>query len=323
MVMPAKSRGTCLDRRGLLLTLILAYLVGGIAAAAATTPMPPPTLTPEKIAMGTFYDGVRVRIAGTAPSDSGLLIVIRGSEKDEFFNREGRIGIIWLNADRIHVKQAPSLFISFSSAEVPSLLDRSSLDEYLLDENAVMKGIRCLSHCKCNLSSGREQQNCTHGTQPDPSYDQLLRASFLSLKLNEGSYRAYPRAIGLTTLAGSETGYSLEFQWPRKAPPGDYRVEVYACRDHKVIARSAATLQLVEVGFPAYVFNLATVHPWIYGLASVLVAMLAGLGMDLLMIPLRRRKHSTPAADAPSSPVDPPEVTTADEDCKNEPIHHR
>ena len=301
---------------------MLACLLGGItAAAAATTSMPPPTLTPEKIAMGTFYDGAQVRIEGTAPGDSGLLVVIRGSEKDEFFNRQGRIGIIWLNADRIHIKQAPSLFLSFSSAEVDSLLDRSSMDQYMLDETAVMRGICCLSHCKCSLTGGHEMQNCTHGMQPDPSYDKLLRSSFLSLKLNEGSYRAYPRSIGLTTLPGPETRYSLQFQWPRKAPPGDYRVEVYACRDRKVIARSVTTLQLVEVGFPAYVAKLASLHPWTYGLASVLVAMLAGFGMDLLTIRLRRLKRSTPAADAPSSPGAPPEVT-ATEAHENEPIHH-
>lgn len=74
--------------------------------------MPPPQLVPEKIEMDTFYIGARVRIQGTAPPGSGVLVVIQGSEKDEFFNRKGRVGPIWMNVDRIHVEHAPATAIN-------------------------------------------------------------------------------------------------------------------------------------------------------------------------------------------------------------------
>jgi Putative transmembrane protein (Alph_Pro_TM) len=85
------------------------------------------------------------------------MVVIRGGGKDEFFNRKGRVGIIWLNTDRIHIKRAPSVFLTFSSDNANSLLDRESLDEYQLDEAAIKKQIQCLRHYKCKLSGGREQ----------------------------------------------------------------------------------------------------------------------------------------------------------------------
>jgi hypothetical protein len=274
--------------------------------------MPPPTLTPEKIPMGTFYNGARVRIEGTAPGDSGVLIVIRGAEKDEFFNRKGRVGPLWLNADRIHIKQAPSIFMSFGSTNASSLLDRASLDQYQLDETAIINRLRCKSHCKCSLTD-RAQQSCKRGTEPDPAYAKLLRADFLNLKRQEGSYSARSGGVALTTAANSGTKYVLEFEWPRKVPPGDYQVEVYACREHKVVARSAKTLQLVEVGFPAYMAKLASDAPWAYGAGAVFAAMLAGFGADALTTRLRRRRRRLPAeidAPVPEAPDVEPELTS-------------
>lgn len=123
-VSAVNSCGVYLKRRELLRSLILALAAVALTATAATSQMPPPSLVPEKIAMDAFYDGARVRIEGAAPAESGVLIVIRGAEKDEFFNRKGRAGPIWLNVDRIHIKQAPSIFLSFGSADAGSLLDR-------------------------------------------------------------------------------------------------------------------------------------------------------------------------------------------------------
>ncbi len=280
-------------RRGWLSSLALALGIGTavLGVSRARAQMPPPTLSPEKIEMGTFYKHARVRIEGTAPSNAGVLVVIRGAEEDEFLNRKGRVGIIWLNTDRIHVQQAPSVFLSFSSAEVGSLLDRASLDQFQLDETAIKNQIRCFCRCKCKLTGGKTSPSCLRGMEPNPAYAELLRTSFLNLKKSEGNYRAYPSTVSLARMVDPGTAYKTEFEWPKTAPPGEYRVEVYACSDHKVVAQSAATLQLVEVGFPAFVANLAIDHSWIYGSGAVLIAMLAGFGIDALTTWIRRPRR--------------------------------
>lgn len=298
----------CLWRGWLLRALALAVCFGASAIALPTAPadhapaeMPPPKLIPETIEMGAFYDGSHVRIEGTAPDGAGVLVVIRGDRKDEFFNRKGRVGPIWLNVDRIHIKQAPSVFLSFASGDASSMLDRASLDEYRLDESAIMKRIHCLCRCKCSLTEGTRQSG-DRDMQPDPEYAKLLQGDFFHLKEREGCYCVRPHSVNLTA-SGSKTAYALDFEWPRMAPPGDYQVEVYACRGMCVIARSAATLRFVEVGFPAYMASLASNRPWAYGGGAVLVAMLAGFLTDALASRLRRKrrpraKDGTTAASA-------------------------
>lgn len=299
--------------RAVILGLASAALIFSVAHAQ----MPPPTLTPPTIAMGAFYHGAHVRIQGIAPLDCGVLVVIRGAEKDEFLNRKGRVGIIWLNADRIHVKQAPSVFLNFSSGNLSSLLDRATLDEYQLDEPALRKRIHCLCHCKCKLTGTNTMQTCVRGMEPDPFYAELLRTGFLNLKENEGSYGQSPGTVRLASNANLGTEYLLNFQWPRKASPGEYAVEIYACRDRKVIAHSATTLELVEVGFPAYVADLASKSPWVYGSGAVLIAMFAGFGIDALTAGLRRRKHGPPPARGhaiPEKRSTPPEPRSVEAD---------
>ena len=133
------------------LAAILTIALPNIAAAQASAPSL--KLSPETIQMGAFYNGAKVRIEGTAPAGSQVLVVIRGDENDEFFNKKGRVGPIWVNTDRIHVTAAPSLFLSFSSADVSSLLDRTSIEAYQLDEQAIKNRLACRSHCKCSTTA--------------------------------------------------------------------------------------------------------------------------------------------------------------------------
>ena len=268
--------------------------------------MPPPKLTPETIAMGAFYNGARARIEGTAPSDSSVLVVIEGTERDEFFNRKGRMGLIWLTVDRIHVKHAPSVFLRFTSAPLGSMVDEQDRQKYDLDEAAILDRIRVLSHCKCSLTA-RQQQGGAHDAVPDTSYAALLCADFLKLKEGEGTYFEQP---GVVKVVPSSAGamYALEFSWPKKIPPGRYRVTVYACRGQHVIAQSGATLRLVEVGFPAYMAKLASTNPWIYGVAAVLAAILAGFLTDLFTSRLQRRRKSKAPGEAVSPEGEPREI---------------
>jgi hypothetical protein len=261
------------------------------ASGAASPPpeqMPAPRLVPEKIAMGTFYDGAQVRIEGTAPAASGVVVAIEGSERDEFFDRKGRVGPIWLTVDKIHVKHAPSVFLRFGSAAIDSLLDPEEIQKYRLEESAIMDQVRVLSHCKCSLTD-RSRQSGVSDTVPDPADANVLSADFLKLKEHDGRYEEHPGSVHIVA-AGAGTNYALEFEWPKNIAPGSYRVTVYACRNRQVVAQSATVLHVEEVGFPEYMVKMALAKPWEYGVVAVLISVLAGFLTDLITSSLRRRR---------------------------------
>ena len=189
------------------------------------------------------------------------------------------------------------------------MLDPEEVDKYQLDQAAIMQRIRILSHCKCSLTDPSKQSG-KQDKAPDASYAKLLSADFLRLKEQEGAYREQSGHVNLVPV-GSGTQYALDFDWPKKLPPGSYRVAVYACCGGKVVAQSAASLQLVEVGFPAYITKLASDKPWFYGIGAVVVAVLAGFLTDLLASTLRRKRRARNSSEMqqPETPSAAPEMT--------------
>jgi len=239
-------------------------------------------VSPATIEMRTFYNGADVRVEGSAPAGSDVLVIVRGAAKDEFFNRKGRKGPIWVNADKLKISGAPSLFLSFSSRELNSILDRPSINEHKLDELSIKNGIQCVAE------SG----------SPDKAYLETIRSNYLKLKGQEGSYRAISSSVKLSEAASGARQYRLEIPWPRKAPPGSYHIEVYACRNRAVIGRAEAPLRLVEAGFPAWVAALSHDHSFLYGLLAVIAATIAGFGINALASLFEPRKK-VPAEGMP------------------------
>ena len=226
--------------------------------------------------MGTFYNGITVHLKGVVPAGSQVLAVVRGADRDEFFNRKGRVGPIWVNADKLKISGIPSLFLSFSSADINTILDRETIDRYVLDEVAIKKHIRCVAE------SG----------PPDDKYLELIHSGLLALKEEEGTYRISPGTVQVANVSEGSTHYALEIPWPRRAPPESYQVEVYACRGRKVIGQAEVPLSLVKAGFPAWMAILAHDRPWLYGILAVVTATIAGFGVNSLVGLLRRPKKA-------------------------------
>lgn len=305
-----KQRGT---RRSLPLAVM------ALIAIPAPLSMHPPQLTPGVISMGSFYDGASVHVEGDTPSASGVIVVLRGIDKDEFFNRKDRFGIIWLNADRIHFQHAPSLFYAFSSGDTESMLSRAELNRFGLDEAAVLHGVRCMCHCKCNLTEAG-QQSGSKDAIPDPAYREVLVKEFLQSREHDGEYRTVPRSVRLEKNASS-LHYKLDFRLPVNLAAGSYKIQVVACDRQQVIGYSESTLVATKAGVAEYIQGMAFQSPWMYGAAAVLIALLSGFAMDLLSNKgLRRRKATVPSKK--QSPEVPAEESQHDQAKESDAVHH-
>ena len=83
--------------------------------------------------------------------------------------------------------------------------------------------------------------------------------------------------------------YVIDLEWPRNAPPGDYEVVVYEFRNGSIAKEFHAPLKVDRVGFPAFMVSLANKRAELYGVLCVILAVLAGFGMDSLVAALRRK----------------------------------
>jgi hypothetical protein len=266
--------------------------------------------------MGAFYAGATVRIEGETPPGTTVLIVLRGPEEAQFFNRKGRVGPVWLSVDKVHITRAPSLFIRLGGGDVRSLLDERSVESHGLDEAALEHRMDIRSHCKCPQVEPGEggpepAPRCATGVELDAAQAALVRSDYMRLKAREGTYRVLPEAVRVTTSPEGTASYEAEVDWPRRARPGAYRVEVFACRESAVVGQASAELRVVPTGIPAQIGTLAKSHSTAYGALAVLAAVITGLAIDTLV----RRRRPSRTARRPRTPPPPaprrPEAVTS------------
>jgi hypothetical protein len=232
-------------------------------------------VTPRVIHVGAFYSGVNVRVHGLAPAGSKVIVTVTGSDRDESFNRKMRFGPIWLNGGKVRISGAPSLFLRYSPQPLAALLSPDAIASRDLDEASLARRIHS------DLSTR------------DVRADAALRADFLALKKDDNIYRFVDGGVVMGQSDSVEIPYSLEFHWPKKAPPAEYEVHVYQVADGAVVSETHLPLSVVRSGFPSWLAFLAGNRSSLYGVTAVLIALLAGFGIDFLSTRLFHSKRAS------------------------------
>lgn len=249
-------------------SLAIAFLAGGVVPPALIR-----SVTPRVIEVGAFYEGVNVKVEGVAPPGSQMILTVTGSQRPESFNRKARFGPIWLNAGRVRISGAPSIFLRYSTGPVALRRDRECMAERELDEAAVRERIRI------------------EPAPPDSRAAARLLADFLALKKGDRVYRFTNAGIEMGSPQADGTPYTLRFHWPRKAPPGEYYIHAYAIRDGEIQSQVTASIPVVRAGFPKWLAGLAEDEASLYGVTAILIGAVAGFGIDFLSTLLFGKKR--------------------------------
>lgn len=243
--------------------LFLATAVGCALASGADNPGSRLSLkvTPPSIGMGLFYTGANVRIEGFVGAGSKVVVVVRGRQQAETFNRKVKKGPIWINSGKVAVSGVPSLFLRFTDGMLRESLGREAIDRYQLDQASIQRQMEL---------------------HPDHDHDVMV-ASWLSLKAHDGTYALVRDGVRMGPPQGDLVPFTIQFRWPRKAPPGQYKVSAYEYRDRAVVGWSELPLPVERMGFPAWMAAMVKERSLMYGVMAVLVAAVTGFGIDLLV----------------------------------------
>lgn len=253
-----------------------ASIVASLLLAGGTVPPPPVAVVrPRVIEVGAFYRGANVRVEGVAAPGTDVIVTITGSDRQERFNRKGRFGPIWLNTGKVRISGAPSLFLEYSAQPVGTLLGGDAVRRLGLDAASLADRIRI------------------EPRSADARHEAALRADYLALRKDDGVYGFEGRGVAMGPPCDRGTHFSLDLHWPAAAPPAEYQVHVYEVRDHEVLRETCVPLPVVRTGFPAWLAGMAENSASEYGIAAVLIGVLAGFAIDFLTTHLvgRRRRE--------------------------------
>ena len=258
-----------MKRRILWISTFLPLFLSLVARAASAVEPARVRVIPSTIEMGTFYGGTKLHVAGIAGAGSKMIVVVRGPSTTEVFNKVGRVGPIWVNTGKVSISGVPTLLLIISSEPINTFLNAAAIDHYQLDVGSLKK------HMQIETKA--------------PNRDRVAN-DFLAFKARRGTYQITSHSVQLGALNHGKLSYSFDFEMPRSAAPGKYRATVLECRNGDVASQSDVDLVLMEVGLPALVARLAKEHASLYGIMSIIIAMVAGFGIDFVAASIFRRQ---------------------------------
>jgi uncharacterized protein (TIGR02186 family) len=241
------------------LAAVVALVVAiGIAAPAAAERLVF-ALSTHRVLINSSFTGVELVLFGTVEANGAprenpsydVVVTVTGPKQDVVTRQKGRVLGIWVNVDSRTFDDAPAYLAVLSNRELGAIANLDTRRRLQIGiENTALSGD----------SGGTVNAG-------DP-----FRAAFLRLNRQHGLYIEDPKGVTFLTPNLFRAGIQL----PANSPIGIYRVEVKLFLDGKLLASQDSALEIVKVGFEQFVASAARDHGFLYGLATVGLAIMTG-----------------------------------------------
>ncbi len=215
--------------------------------------------TPASIEMGAQYDGISLKVKGTVPAGSDVILRLTGAVRDLHLRQKGKVGgLLWMNVGTVTLTNVPNVslidtsrpFAELGAVAVPFRLE-SLRDVIKIEQDAKAEKI-------------------------DIPHELFL------LKQHEKLYSEKEGGVHLGPVEGSLASFSAELAIPSALAPGKYQVEAIALKDGAVVGKYTVAVNAELIGFPKWLSKLAFEKSLLYGILATVIAVFAGLAIGLV-----------------------------------------
>lgn len=239
--------------------ILATFAVAAAQAAAPQQVVGGINVDPAEVPAGMFYSGATVHVSAVVPMDVDVAMVCTGSSHPLELKKKGKaLGVIWMNVGDVSFGAVPDLYLLHTSDP--------------LDELAAPGTLR-------DLEVGYEALEAR--SEPGPGADALF-GELTRLKHRDGLWVERESAVALQPAADGMALATTDFVLPAKAPPGTYRVFVYAFRDNAGVMIGEGQVQVRQMGLVGFIASLASERGLLYGVLAALVAVIVGLATGVV-----------------------------------------
>ncbi|MDF1854674.1 TIGR02186 family protein [Pseudooceanicola sp.] len=215
-------------------------------------------LSQNRVQINANFDGSEILIFGAVKREAQIpatpleaVITVAGPSAPVVVHRKARRVGIWVNAETVQIDSAPSFYAVATTGAMHSVL---SYTEDLRHAITVPRAVR---------SVGAEAE--------DPaSYTEAL----IRIREADGLYATLENAVVME----QQTLFRTRIALPSNLTEGGYQVRVFLTRDRQVVSQLDTIIDVRKVGLERWLFALAQDQSLIYGLLSLVLAVLAGWG---------------------------------------------
>ena len=227
-------------------------------------------LSESRVSINANFDGTAILIYGAATREAPppvwpllqVIITVEGPSAPLMVRQKARVAGIWLNEGAVRVDAAPSFYAVATTGDLGDILSETDDLRYGITIGHAIHAIGISSEA------------------PDsPSYIKALQR----IRMADGNYRVSANSILLLQQSLFRTDVVL----PANLIEGIYKVRIFLTRGGKVVDSQESQIDVRKAGLERFLFSLAQDQPLLYGLASLLIAALAGLGASEVFRRLR------------------------------------
>lgn len=239
--------------------LVLAAALTG-AASAETDESVVAGLSQHSVSLTTGFSGSElfvygaVKRTGAAPADEApldVIVAVTGpSAPVEVRKKERRAGI-WINGRGVRIDAAPSFYAVASTKEFRDTVSRTDDLRYRIGIDYAIRLIDAPAWVE-----DREE----------------YRRAVVRIRESEGLYAFLPGTVTVT----EETLFETRIKLPANLIEGDYSARIFLIRDKAVRDVFTDRIEVRRAGLGRLIYSTAQTHPALYGIASILVALIAG-----------------------------------------------
>ncbi|MDT0508965.1 TIGR02186 family protein [Novosphingobium sp. MMS21-SN21R] len=225
----------------------------------ARDPILVPEISQHKVQVRQGFTGADLLLFGAilspegsrAAQDYDIVVVLEGPVQSIVLREKQKIAGMWINADSLEFRSAPSYFAVASSRPIAKIVDDKTAAIYEL-------GLKWLQLSPIGVIEPKEQQR--------------FSAGLVDLMRREGMYREEEGAV---TISG-QVLYQARMRLPSSVQIGTYTAETFAIRNGKVVASAITRVEVTKEGFERFVAVAAEDNGLIYGIFAVLLSI--GMG---------------------------------------------
>lgn len=205
----------------------------------------------------------RNRFPDARDDDLDVIIAVIGPSEPIVIRKKSRVLGVWANTEEALIDSAPSFYAIATTGPLSEILSRDAdIENRITMESAIR-------------IAGVERGI----TNPLAYRDAIIR-----INRDKGVY--FDR-IGGVKFTG-RTLFQTQLELPANIFEGDYAARVFLLRGGEVLDSFQTGIRVRKVGLERWIYTLANENSLIYGLLSILVALLAGWGASEAFRLLRR-----------------------------------
>lgn len=227
-------------------------------------------LSQNRVAITASFDGSEILVFGAvkreapAPLDPSLevIVAVSGPSLPITLRKKSRRLGIWINTQALEIDAAPSFYAVSTSAPLADILTQTDDIRHGISIDRVIRSV-----------------GAPEGIENAASYTEALvriRAENQLYQLNEGA----------VTLS-EDTLFRTSVALPSNLTEGAFTARIFLTRGGHVIDAYTTDLEVRKVGLERWIFSLAYEHALLYGLLSLVIAIIAGWGASAIFRLLR------------------------------------